>query len=608
MKKMRKITTEEFFEEMEMIKKENDTTDYLWLSSPSLWGNFCLLSGHHTRYKTFLSSYKIVKEHFEKWYKTKIELPDFINKKAVFLSNNYRPQEVKYPKFENQFYSDFPFADPFNFDEKIEKQLGVIREYFSDKKRNYVFTWETYYLIVILYYDKRKGLNLTESLFGESPSSDDATLNELKRNAEYILRGVKAKNELNLSLFLWTIYKTYYYYLEKDSGFVIQRECFSLIEYLLEFCFLFHEDDYRFSLSEKTITIGRWPIRELCFLLSASLIHEIIDCFPYANSGGNKMMIGCYSDQIESMDTFDGFLKTVSLHLYDGDSNGYYRYDEKQFVALPVEKDYDKLIKKIFDEQQLVDYLKQFNSIAWYPSASHDSLSMACLSNKSLKKYGIPKNEVPDCFIFTDYDTFYDQRDNKRFFLDLEENNDEVSFDNPSDGCHATAFNVRELGQLSIPFDKSLVTHDCDKYYGRVFLADVLIEHPKIGKTIAKLVYIIAENTAFAFDFLIKNDIRIKYVIHSNYGYGFGGGISNGTFICNILKDLGARYFASDINQNSGKDIANSYLNDDQRKTLPVLKTIVDFNHEYKWYGYDNTILYEITGYKRSDDKNESGK
>ena len=53
---------------------------------------------------------------------------------------------------------------------------------------------------------------------------------------------------------------------------------------------------------------------------------------------------------------------------------------------------------------------------------------------------------------------------------------------------------------------------------------------------------------------------------------------------------------------------AYEYLTGIQRNTLPVLKKIVDFGYRFKWCGYDNTILYEIKGYKRVEDAGNNGK
>ena len=245
----------------------------------------------------------------------------------------------------------------------------------------------------------------------------------------------------------------------------------------------------------------------------------------------------------------------------------------------------------------LYSYLKQFKNIAWYPSAFKDALSMVCLSFKGLKGTGISKEEVPDCFIFTDYCSYYEQQENHRFFLDLEEYEDEAILNYQNSEYTATIFNIKELERLKIGFDQEMVAFGRDNYYGRVFVGDVLIEHPQLGKIITKLVYVLAENTSFAFEFLLKKNIQVKYVIHSRYGHGFGGGISNGSFICNILKDLGTRYLASDMDEYYKNDVADKYLTDEQKNTVPMLKEIINFDSCYHWCGYESTILYEVVGF-----------
>ena len=67
-----------------------------------------------------------------------------------------------------------------------------------------------------------------------------------------------------------------------------------------------------------------------------------------------------------------------------------------------------------------------------------------------------------------------------------------------------------------------------------------------------KLAYVITENTAFMFDFLLKEQIRIDYLIHVRYGMGR----SSGMFVKPYLKELGTRYFISDWNDSSEEDYA----------------------------------------------------
>ena len=107
----------------------------------------------------------------------------------------------------------------------------------------------------------------------------------------------------------------------------------------------------------------------------------------------------------------------------------------------------------------------------------------------------------------------------------------------------------------------------------------------------------------FAFDFLIRNNIKVKYVIHSRYGHGFGGGVSNGAFLCNILKELGTKYYVSDINDHYRHDVADRYLSNEQLNRIVVLKRITDFAFKYFWKGYDDTILYEVIGYKEKENE-----
>lgn len=247
----------------------------------------------------------------------------------------------------------------------------------------------------------------------------------------------------------------------------------------------------------------------------------------------------------------------------------------------------------------LHSYLKQFKNIAWYPSAGKDMRAIVCLCHKSLKDYGLSKEEAPDCFIYTNYETFADQAENHRFFLDVDENEDKDSIDLSSSNFTAALFNAKELNRLPLSFAQNLVDFNTDEYYGRVFVADVLIEHPGIGKIITKLIYVIAENTAFAFEFLLKKNIKVKYAIHSCYGHGFGGGRSNGAFMCNILKDLGTRYFASDMNDCYDHDVADEYLTGIQTHTLPVLKEIDNFSLKYGWHGYGDTMFHEVVGFDK---------
>lgn len=255
----------------------------------------------------------------------------------------------------------------------------------------------------------------------------------------------------------------------------------------------------------------------------------------------------------------------------------------------------------------LKQYLKQFKNIAWYASAGKDFCSMMCLSRRHLMDLGIPKDDTPDCFIFTDYYTNSDFEPGNRFFLDLQEWESEAKV-GPDDRVKVNIYNVQELTKLNIGFNQDLVHSEADKYYGRVFVADVLLDSPKLGKTVTKLIYAVAENTAFAFDFLLPNHIEIKYMIHNAYGFGFGGARSTGGFMLQIAKDLNTKYIACDFNKDYvGIDSADSYLSEEQRTTYSVLKFIENFKY-YDWMGYGDTQLFEVVGFSQGNAEYPNGR
>lgn len=161
---------------------------------------------------------------------------------------------------------------------------------------------------------------------------------------------------------------------------------------------------------------------------------------------------------------------------------------------------------------------------------------------------GWKEDRFPDCFLLTDYSAF--ERDSD-MFTSLLSGETVLYEDNKT---KVTAVNGTELQKLEIPFFKSLVDFPADENYGRVFTADIRIESDVLGQLKTKMIYAIAENTAFAFEYLLKNGIKMSYVVHVRYGHMLGGGRSNGMFIKRILNDLAARYFISDMNYESTFD------------------------------------------------------
>lgn len=247
----------------------------------------------------------------------------------------------------------------------------------------------------------------------------------------------------------------------------------------------------------------------------------------------------------------------------------------------------------------LKHYLKRFHNIAWYPSCHRDALPALALGKRAFAELNLPKEDAPDCFLLTDYNSYADWEENRNFFLNLEEGVFNAPFTLLMDSrCQAKAFNVEELRPIRIGFDQELVDFGRDRYYGRVYACDLLVENERFGQSIVKLIYVIAENTAFAFDFLLKNNIKVQTIIHSNYGHGFGGGRSNGLFLPHLFEALGVHYFASDIEEGeTDSDLAERYLSESQKKRIPILKRLIDLHAYANLYGYGPTILYKVEGF-----------
>lgn len=254
----------------------------------------------------------------------------------------------------------------------------------------------------------------------------------------------------------------------------------------------------------------------------------------------------------------------------------------------------------------LKQYLNQFSNIAWYPSAHNDVKAMTTLSFKSLKAFGITKEDVPDCFIYTDFKTCSNNSSSDWFFLDSWKYEDEIVF-YENNNTIAKAYNVKELNPLKIGFDSEMVDFDKDHNYGKVFIVDIVIDDPDIGRVVTKLVYVVVENSKFAIDYLLKWRIKIKWIIRSCYGHLFGYGRSNGGFLFQIYKELDVKFAVSDLNGDCAFDIADKYLNESQRSTIPVLKKIANLTNCRCWAGYDDDVLYLVIGYEIEESAKEKG-
>ena len=248
----------------------------------------------------------------------------------------------------------------------------------------------------------------------------------------------------------------------------------------------------------------------------------------------------------------------------------------------------------------LAQILKTYDNILWYPSAGADIGVADAFSINKLCRF-IDERECPDCILMTDYllEPFADQTG---YFYSEPRYGNDVRTVYETDECTVSAFRLRKINGIETGFDQDMVSFSFDGSrlgeYGDVYTADLLIEYKNGRRQITKLIYAVAENTRFLYDYLLKNKISIKYLVRSCYGYGFGGGRSSGLILRHLLKDLGVEYFADDENTGGNNaDVAYRYLTDEQREAVPVLEKITNLTFDFGFQGYGNVALYKVNGF-----------
>ena len=243
----------------------------------------------------------------------------------------------------------------------------------------------------------------------------------------------------------------------------------------------------------------------------------------------------------------------------------------------------------------LLSLLKSCDSVLWYASAGSDFSVFDVFSPEKLGSLLQNGEKCPDCFLLTDYDLSY--RSDNYVIKGREHKGCDSEIIYRLDDCTVTAFNHQKIRSINIGYDPDMVVFYQDgelpESYGSVYAMDILIEYENGNRYISKLVYAVAENTCFIYDFLLKHKAKVTYLVRATYGYGFGGGRSTGTILYNLLDDLGVEYFANDLNTGSD-DVAEKYLTCEQRSSFPDLSKVANLNEKFGFGGYEDVILYHV--------------
>lgn len=209
----------------------------------------------------------------------------------------------------------------------------------------------------------------------------------------------------------------------------------------------------------------------------------------------------------------------------------------------------------------LSNVIAEHKHICWYPSAATDFRPLVFLCeqyyNLVKDKFTSPINKFPDLFIFTDvspwewdsvskYTTGYSP-----YRLNKGKVNPgiELYYD---DKTSITIEKVENLKPLSLSLNQELLNvvdvnsikpDNGNAQYMRVKICSRNNEGEMEWHT--DIVYVIAENTAFAFEYLLPNKIKVDYLVNVRYGDAFGGSAVNSSWLQRILPALKTRYYLS---------------------------------------------------------------
>lgn len=192
------------------------------------------------------------------------------------------------------------------------------------------------------------------------------------------------------------------------------------------------------------------------------------------------------------------------------------------------------------------------NRICWYPSAGGDFRELLFLSEQynNWKNVPIDNGEQPDLFVLTDC-----RPDNTNFGydsgkIDIERINGdkywqiERLFMAYDWGTKITVNGkVRLVEHLGLDTDPDLYNGEMSDNQGNAFYMSVHIKSNKLGEWDADVLYILAENTTFAFNYLLKNNIQIDYIVNVRYGENFGESALAGDWLIRMLEPLNVKYY-----------------------------------------------------------------
>lgn len=227
------------------------------------------------------------------------------------------------------------------------------------------------------------------------------------------------------------------------------------------------------------------------------------------------------------------------------------------------------------------DIIRKHAHICWYPSANADFRGLLYLSDRYFAWKGIPRDAgqcLPDLFIMTDVSPheFLAYKDTDRNLgeqgytdISLLTGSQWRSMEELYSGYRLSRWDRTRRKVTEIRVSHIEMLEDVGLEFWPEFLKDGRSERKPAGYGRAfyirahvfsvqregspepvnyeyncDIVYVLAENTSFARDYLLKKHISVEYVIQIRYGDSMGGGSAvPGSWVRLLLDRLNCRYF-----------------------------------------------------------------
>lgn len=237
---------------------------------------------------------------------------------------------------------------------------------------------------------------------------------------------------------------------------------------------------------------------------------------------------------------------------------------------------------KELKNNDILNIIKEHKSICWYPSAGSDFRPLLYLSDAYYKKHEELTGETdtfPDLFILTDYsmnkymnftmkeDTYRVGNSNIRLFP-RQEYHIQSQFDKIYSGTLEKGDLLYEDGytKITVKEQKKIIINGVDACkellqdniniplnYGQGYYMTLEVNShhssmQKLGVWETHVIYLYTENTSFAKNFLLNNQVNIDYIVKVRYGNSMGGGsMCAGYWLVYLAEQLNVKYYVSDL-------------------------------------------------------------